>query len=130
MRGATFRPKIDFAHERGALSGKKQTSLMSEAYCMDCFNIPHMSAVHFHAFQCPPHRCAGHCLRGDRLPHDDFHLILFLLFIETRVVAKLTAVVTGRCTAKDYLYLCNNFTRKRTPTAETSCGEDGLGCIR
>ena len=28
---------------------KKQTSLMSEVYCMDCFNIPHMSAVHFHA---------------------------------------------------------------------------------
>lgn len=103
---------------------------MSAVYCMDCFNIPHMSAVHFHALQCTPHRCAEHCLRCDRLSHDDFHLILFLLFIETRVVAKLTAVVTGRCTAKDYLYLCNHFTRKWTPTAETSCGEDGLGCIR
>ena len=47
--GRTFRPKIDLAHVRGALSVEKQTSLMSEAYCMDCFNIPHMSAVHFHA---------------------------------------------------------------------------------
>lgn len=51
--GRTFRPKIDLAHERGALSGRKQISLMSEVYCMDCFNIPHMSAVHFHALQCP-----------------------------------------------------------------------------
>ena len=73
--GRTFRPKIDLAHERGALSGKKQTSLMSEVYCMDCFNIPHMSAVHFHTLQCPPHRCAGHCLRCDRLSHDDFHAV-------------------------------------------------------
>ncbi len=82
--GSTFRPKIDLAHERGALSGKKQTSLMSEAYCMDCFNIPHMSAVHFYTLQCPPHRCAGHCLRCDRLSHDDFHPF-FLESLERRI---------------------------------------------
>ena len=69
--GSTFRPKIDLAHERGALSVKKQTSHMSEVYCMDCFNILHMSAVCFLALQCPPHRCAGHCLRCDRLSHDN-----------------------------------------------------------
>lgn len=34
---------------------------MSEVYCMDCFNIPHMSAVHFHALQCPAAPFRVHC---------------------------------------------------------------------
>lgn len=59
---------------------------MSEVYCMDCFNILHMSAVYFHTLQCPPHRCARHCLRCDRLPHDDFHtLTLHLLGWTVRI---------------------------------------------
>lgn len=100
--GRTFRPKIDLAHERGALSGRKQTSLMSEVYCMDCFNIPHMSAVHFHTLQCPPHRCAGHCLRGDRLSHDDLQVLLFIL-IEGRLL--LGDGLAGRRAGERHLYL-------------------------